>query len=71
MSILYHPSKATVVADALRMLSVGSTCHVEEGKKEFDKEVYKLSCMIVYLLDSTEEWVMVINKKLNHHKCLK
>lgn len=37
MSILYHPSKATVVADALRMLSVGSTCHVEEGKKEFDK----------------------------------
>ena len=33
MSILYHPSKANVVIDALSILSIGSTTHFEEGKK--------------------------------------
>ena len=32
MSILYHPSKANVVTDALSRLSMGSTSHVEEKK---------------------------------------
>ena len=30
MSILYHPGKANVVADALSRLSMGSTAHMEE-----------------------------------------
>ena len=30
MSILYHQGKANVVADALNMLSMGNTTHVEE-----------------------------------------
>ena len=33
MSILYHPGKANVVADALSRLSMGSTTHFEEDKK--------------------------------------
>jgi len=40
MSILYHPGKANVVADALNRLSMGSTTYVEEGKKEFAKKVH-------------------------------
>lgn len=39
MSILYHPGKANVVADAFSRLSMGSTTHVEEDKKELAREV--------------------------------
>src|SRR5688572_6806988 len=38
MSILYHPGKANIVADALSRLSMGSTTHIEEDKKELAKE---------------------------------
>ena len=41
MSVLYHPGKANVVADALSRVSMGSVAHVEEGKKELVKEVHK------------------------------
>ena len=34
MSILYHPGKSNVVVDALSRLSMGSTSHLEEAKKE-------------------------------------
>ncbi|WMV58399.1 hypothetical protein MTR67_051784 [Solanum verrucosum] len=34
MSVLYHPDKLNMVADALRQLSRGSVAHVEEDKKE-------------------------------------
>ncbi|KAH0636415.1 hypothetical protein KY290_036860 [Solanum tuberosum] len=43
MSILYHQGKANVVADALSMLSMGSTTYVEEEKKELAKEVHRLA----------------------------
>ena len=33
MSVLYHPSKANVVADTLSRLSMGSVAHVDDGKK--------------------------------------
>ena len=33
MSILYHPEKANVVADALSRLSIGSVTYVEDDKK--------------------------------------
>lgn len=33
MSVLYHPSKANVVADTLSSLSIGSVSHVEDDKK--------------------------------------
>ena len=43
MSILYHPGKANVVVDALGRLSMGSTAHFEEDKKELAKEVHRLA----------------------------
>ena len=43
MSILDHPGKANVVVDALSRLSVGSTAHIEEQKKELAKDVHRLA----------------------------
>ena len=34
MSVLYHPRKINIVADALSRLSMGSVAHVEDGKKK-------------------------------------
>ncbi|KAH0776134.1 hypothetical protein KY290_007545 [Solanum tuberosum] len=42
MSILYHPGKANVVADALSRLSMGSSAHVDEEKRELAKDVHRL-----------------------------
>ena len=33
ISVLYHPSKANVVADALSRFSMGSVAHVEDDTK--------------------------------------
>ncbi|XP_069150522.1 uncharacterized protein [Solanum lycopersicum] len=38
MNVHYHPGKANVVADALSRMSMGSTAHVEDEKKELVKE---------------------------------
>ncbi|KAH0706092.1 hypothetical protein KY289_011168 [Solanum tuberosum] len=38
MSILSHPGKTNVVVDALCRLSMGSTAHVKEDKKELPKD---------------------------------
>lgn len=43
MSVLYHLGKANMVADALSRLSMGSTAHVKEEKKELVKEVHRLA----------------------------
>ncbi|WMV24752.1 hypothetical protein MTR67_018137, partial [Solanum verrucosum] len=40
MNVLYHPSKATVVADTLSRLSMGRVAHVEEERKELAKDVH-------------------------------
>ncbi|KAH0657727.1 hypothetical protein KY289_026475 [Solanum tuberosum] len=61
MSILYHPSKANSVVDALSRLSMGSIAHVEEGKKELARGVHKLARLGVWLMDSNEGGVVVMN----------
>ncbi|KAH0670709.1 hypothetical protein KY289_025202 [Solanum tuberosum] len=61
MSILYHPGKANVVVDALSRLSMYSTDHFEEDKKELAKDVHKLAQLEVRLMDSTEGGVVVMN----------
>lgn len=43
MNILYYPGKANIIADTLSRLSMSSTSHVEEGKRELAKEVDKLA----------------------------
>lgn len=59
MSILYHPGKANVVADALSKMSMGSVAHVEDGKKNLAQEVHQLTRIGVYLVDSVEGSVWV------------
>ena len=54
MSVLYHPGKANVVADALSRVSMGSVLHVVEGKKELARDVHHLDRLGVRLFDSTK-----------------
>ncbi|WMV58603.1 hypothetical protein MTR67_051988 [Solanum verrucosum] len=39
MSVLYHPDKTNVVADALGRLSIGSVAHIEDENKELVRDV--------------------------------
>ena len=61
MSILYHPGKANVVADALSRFSMGSSAHVEEEKKELVREVHQLARLGVRLDESNGGGVFVQN----------
>ena len=62
MRILYHVGKATVVADVLCRLSIGSTANLEEEKKELDKEVHILARLGFRLMVSKEGGIMVMNE---------
>lgn len=42
MNVLYHPGKASAVADALNRLSVDSVAYVEKNKKDLVKDVHIL-----------------------------
>ena len=53
MCIFYHPGKANVVANDLTMLSMGSTIHVEEEKRELS--------LGDRLIESKEEGIVVTN----------
>ena len=59
MSILYLPDKANVVVDVLSKLYMGSTYHVEEEKRELDKDVHRLARLRVRLMDTTERGIQV------------
>ena len=43
MSVHYHPTKVNIVAEALRILSIGSVSHVEEERKELVNNVHWFS----------------------------
>ena len=62
LSILYHPGKANVVADSLSRLSMGSTTHIEEGKRELAKDVHRLARLRVRLIDSAEGGIAVTRR---------
>ena len=51
MSVLYHLSKANVVADALSHMTMGSVTHLDEVKKELAKEVHMLGVRLECSLD--------------------
>ena len=59
MSVHYLPGNANVVDDALSRLIMGSTDHVDDGKKELVKDVHILSRLGVRLMDSTSGGVSV------------
>ncbi|KAH0738661.1 hypothetical protein KY290_037366 [Solanum tuberosum] len=62
LSILYHPGKANVVADSLSRLSVGSTAHIEEGRRELAKDVHRLAYLGVRFTDSAEGVIAVTSR---------
>lgn len=59
ISVLYHPDKANVFADALNQISVGSFAHVPYGKKELVKELHRLNKLGLRFEYSTKRGSMV------------
>ena len=58
MNVHYHLGKGNV-AHALSRMSMGSTAHVEDEKKELVKEVHRLARQGERLIDSTSVGVSV------------
>ena len=50
-----------MVANALGRLYMGSISHVEEEKRELAKDVHRLACLGVRLMNSTEGGIVVMN----------
>ena len=61
MSVHYHPGKANVVADAHRILSMGSVAHVEEERKHLVKDVHRLSRLGVCVMSISNNGVTIQN----------
>ena len=59
MNVHYHPGNANVVADTLSMMSMVSTTHIEDGKKELVKDKHRLARLGVWLVKSTSQVVSV------------
>ena len=58
MSVLYHPSKDNMIAEALNRMTMGSVFHVEEPKKDLVKDVHMFSRLGVRLEDSLNDGFM-------------
>ena len=52
MSVLYHPGKANVAADALSRMTMSSVSHLDKAKKDLVREVHRLSRLRVRLKSS-------------------
>ena len=42
MSVLYHPHKDNVVADALSRMTIGIASHIDEAKKYLVRDAHRL-----------------------------
>ena len=62
MCIFYHPCKDDIVVDALNWLSIGRTAHVKEEKRDILKDVHRLACLGIRLMDFTKGGIVVTNK---------
>ena len=51
MSVIYHPNKADVVADAVSLMIMGSVSHVEVAKKDLEIDVHRFARWGVRLED--------------------
>ena len=63
ISVLYHPGKANVVADALTRMTMGSVSLIDEDKKDLANKVHRLSRLGVRLEGSPNGGAIV------HHNC--
>ena len=52
MSVLYHPGKDNVVANALSRMIMGSVSHLDEAKKDLARDVHRLTRLGVRLESS-------------------
>ena len=62
MSVIDHPCKANVVANALSHMTMGSVSHVEEVNKDLVKDVHKLDHLGAMLEDSPNGGCVVYHK---------
>ena len=67
MIVLYHPSKAKVVVDALSRMKMSSMSHIEEDKIDLVKDVHRLALLGFRLEDFPNGGFMVHN---NFESCL-
>ena len=63
ISVLYHPSKANVVVDALSELSMGSVSYVKEAKRNLMKDYNRLPYLGVQIEDSRNDGMVVFYLK--------
>ena len=64
MNVQYHQGKANVVGGALIRMSMGSTSHIEDDKKELAKEIHRLSRLgvrLLTLLVGVFQFILVLN----------
>ena len=59
MSVLYHPDKAIVVADALSCMTMGSVSHLDEAKNDLSRKVHMLYRLGVRLECSPDKSAIV------------
>ena len=59
INVHYYPGKTNIVGDALSKMSMGSTTHIEDEKKELAKDVHRLATLGVRLVDSTSGGVSI------------
>ena len=59
ISLLYHPDKTNMVADALSRVTISNMYHVEEAKKDLVKDVHRFARLGVRLEDSPNGGFMV------------
>ena len=59
MSVIYHPGKANIVADAISHMTMGNVSDIDEAKKDLVKYVHRLARLGVTLEDSQNCGFMV------------
>ena len=63
-TLLYHPGKANIVANALRRKSMGSLAHITPSKRPLIEEIYKLETECVqFELSKSEVLVACIRAR--------
>ena len=64
MNVHYHPGKDNVVSDTLSRMSMGSTTHVKDEKKDLAKDIHRLARLGMRLVYSTLgvfQFILVLN----------
>ena len=59
ITVLYHPGKDNLVADALSRMTMGSVSHIEKDKKDLVRDVHRLARLDMRLEDSPNSGFMV------------